>query len=56
MQEILTLITIFAAVILLVYKTTHSLKSFKKEDSCGGCGGSCGGCPVAQANRKTANR
>ncbi len=53
MQEILTWTVVVGAAIILVYKTTQSLKSFKKSDSsCNGCGGACCGCPVAPANRK----
>jgi len=44
------------AVILLMIKASKSLKSFKKSDSCEGCGSSCGGCPVSPQNRKIKNR
>jgi len=57
MQEILTWIVVIVAVMILAYKTTQSLRSFKKTDnSCTGCGGGCCGCPVAPANRKTVTR
>jgi hypothetical protein len=56
MQEILTWIIVFAAVTILAWKTTQSLKSFKKTDDCNGCGGGCCGCPVSPANRKSAGR
>ena len=53
MQEYLTWIVVLGASIILVIKTVSSLKSFKKSDSCNGCGSSCGGCAVAPGNRKT---
>jgi len=56
MQEILTWIVVIGAVIFFVIKTSKSLKSFKKSDSCKGCGSSCEGCPVAPGNRKTKSR
>lgn len=52
MQEILTWIVIIGAVAFFVIKAFKSLKSFKKSDSCNGCGSSCEGCPVAPGNRK----
>ncbi len=56
MQEILTWIVVTGAVILLLIKASKSLKSFKKPDSCDGCGSSCGDCPVAPGNRKIKSR
>jgi len=52
MQEILTWIAVLGAVIFFVIKALKSLKSFKKPNSCDGCGSSCEGCPVAPGNRK----
>jgi len=52
MQEILTWIVVIGAVVFFVIKASKSLKSFKKSDSCNGCGSSCEGCPVAPGNRK----
>jgi len=56
MQEYLTWIVVLGASIILVVKTAGSLKSFKKSDSCNGCGSSCGGCPVAPRNGKIKSR
>ncbi|MCX6236788.1 MAG: FeoB-associated Cys-rich membrane protein [Bacteroidia bacterium] len=56
MQEILTWIVVIGAVILLVIKASKSMKSFKKSDSCEGCGSSCEGCPIAPGNKKTKGR
>ncbi len=55
MQEIVTWIIIFGAVILLLIKALKSLKSFDKSDTCNGCGSSCSGCAVAPGNRKIKN-
>ncbi|HEY3390076.1 MAG TPA: FeoB-associated Cys-rich membrane protein [Prolixibacteraceae bacterium] len=55
MQEILTFVVVLVAVILLSVKAFNSLKSFKKSDSCNGCGSSCGGCSIAPQNRKIKN-
>jgi hypothetical protein len=47
MQEIITWIVISGAVIVMTFNLIKSLKAFKKEDNCNGCGKSCEGCPVA---------
>ena len=42
MQEYLTLIIVLLAIVMLIYKSSQSLKTFKKSESkCGGCEG-CG--------------
>jgi len=52
MQEILTWIVVLGAFVLLSLKAIKSLKSFKKSNTCDGCGSTCTGCPVAPQNRK----
>ena len=56
MQEIITGVVILVATIIMGVKGYQSLKSFKKSDSCDGCGSSCGGCPVAPQNRKVKSK
>jgi hypothetical protein len=53
MQEIITSVVVLVALIIMIYKGNQALKSFKKSDSCNGCGCSCNGCPVAPVNRQT---
>lgn len=52
MQEIITWLVILIAVVVLGIKTFKSAKTFKKRDSCNGCGSSCDGCPIAPGNKK----
>ena len=56
MQEIITGVVILIATIIMGVKGYQSLKSFKKSDSCNGCGSSCQGCPVAPGKGKIKSR
>jgi hypothetical protein len=51
MQEVITWIVIAGAVIVMTFNFIKSLKAFKKEDNCNGCGKSCEGCPVAPGEK-----
>jgi len=46
MQEIVTWILIFTALVFLVVNLIRTLRLFKRRDPCKGCGSACDNCPV----------
>lgn len=46
MQEIITWIIIFAALVFLIFNLIRVLRLFKRPDPCKGCGSVCENCPV----------